>query len=703
MDLQNPNLRTYAVAEAQDTKGFSKPSEYFIPFFQAVIGKLDGEPFKLETVLDGIYKEYSLEIPLYFADSLTHILEEKGSILKSSISGVNVRVCKKVDGDYSGIKLDKEHFDLLEEKIKLFASSYGVEEPLYSSSWIKALIAFFSEAEPPSKVAILKGKMISNPKEKDDWLVSKFITYFKSFDKNVFEVIKIIYSAYALADTFRTIQEYGHLDDWKDLSVIYDSTVLMRILGTSGDVLKKATLEMHHMLQEAGCKTYYFSHNYSELLQNLEAIVERKKSGAALHRETAQALEQGEISISELRMLPVDCDRRLGELNITQLEMPNRMENIQAQINPVGLEDFLKSKINYRKNTLAAEIDAQSIENILFLRSGKKYTELPKCKYIFATHNHPYSKYSYVYCKDECGYTSHHVSPIVTLGTLTRLAWLASENELENWSISSDLIISCYQASMPDDRWFDRFWKIIEESRPELLRMDAHESLYLLDVRKSAEELSLGNSTLLEELDISEIVGQVEAKVIEKETKHREELDETRKKVDRAITLHEEEKARIIQDGELQKQNIERDKQAEVLRLKQEYELTSKLEREKVREEERQKFIEKEKDNARLRLEAIEHKSRNMASSKALEYTRIITLIVALVFGYVFYLFHYGGPSISTNLMVDNIVKWTAIFLSILQVIGLFLPGFSLLFFGKYFNRWIEERLFIRYKEMLQE
>jgi len=700
MDLQNSNLRTLAVIEAQMTKGLGRPTEYLIPFFQAAISARAGTPFVIRDILATIEKDYSLEIPVYMADSILPILEKVGAISKDS--NIGGYLCKEIGENEGDTGLSQSHFDLLEGKLNRFAISLEFEKPIASDTWQHALLNFFSKKELGNKVGNIRGKLVSNPKEKDDWLVSKFIVEMQIVDPAVFDLIKRIYAAYSIADTLASIQHFGHTEDWEGLNVVYDTAVLMRLLGTSGKFLKDATLQMHNLLLDVGCNTYYFDSNLAELFQNIEALTARHLSGESIHRETAQALENGEISLGEINLLKGSADTRLGQLNITQLELPERSSNMQAQINPAELESFLKEKINYRRNTFAAQVDAESIERVIFLRGAKKYSELPKSKYVFVTHNYNYAKHSANFCKEYCGYQKQHVSPVVTLNTLTRLSWLASENGGKPLDLSNELIINCFQASLPDDKWFGKFWNAIENTNPEYLNTDAHESLYLLDIRKAVEDMSIGSSALIDDLDISKVIENARKAADERKLKHQNEIDERDKAAELSFKNHIEEKKIIEREAEREKLAIENKAEQEREKLKIEFEeiTHNKVNELTVNLEEKHKKMVSEavQENESKILTAIEAKARRHAS----RLSKAISIFLALIFGYLFFL------SLQTELPAwiaseySGYIKGISGFLGIMQVLGLFIPKCSFLFLGPKMESALSTVLVKRYMTLVE-
>ncbi|MFQ3246138.1 MAG: hypothetical protein ACI9SP_002789 [Arenicella sp.] len=562
-NLQNSNLRIFAVLEAQMARGVERPTEYLIPFFIEYAQQNIGKPFDLKNALEVIEEKYSLEIPVYLADELTMNLLESGVVEKNS--AIDTYICVESDMSENDISLTQGDLDSVEVNLSAFAASYGVELPAKSPDWIKVLFDFFAGKEVEKNAASVKGLIINDAKATDYWVVANFITQAKQKSDELYGIIQRIYAAYSIADTISKIQNVGHEKDWNGLYVIYDSTVLMRLLGTSGEMLKNATLQMHNMLLEMGCRTHYFNHNLGEVIQNITAIKGYFSNGRAVHRETLRALENAEITPAQITLLAAQPDIKLGELSISELQMPRRLENTTGQINTAEAQHYLESRIHYNHNSQAAQIDADSLDHILHLRKGKSSLDIPNSKFVFVTHNSKLAKVTLDYCTKKCGYKKYNAPPIVTINTLTKLAWLATSKDESIDQITNDLVINCFQASLPDSRWVEKFWDVVQETNPELLDQNAAESLYLLDVRQIAESVTLGNSSLLDSgIDIPEIISRAKAhaenqkmlydgKLATAEENSNRALDDERaKSLSRELKLHFDNKA--LEDQALEQQ-----------------------------------------------------------------------------------------------------------------------------------------------------
>ena len=100
------------------------------------------------------------------------------------------------------------------------------------------------------------------------------------------------------------------------VTVFYDTSVLLRVLGCSGRLQETAALELNRYLQDLGFDTYYFSGNEAEVAGILETIIYVKDTGKELEGETADAIASGEVTLSQIRMLQLAFPERLAALNV---------------------------------------------------------------------------------------------------------------------------------------------------------------------------------------------------------------------------------------------------------------------------------------------------------------------------------------------------------------------------------------------------
>jgi hypothetical protein len=508
VNLQDSNLRTFALVAAQLTTGRATPTDYLLPYFRTIISRHAGNPYVPNDILAEIKSEFQIGIPFYLAEQMTKKLKEIGALKEDNSLGF--LVCKTSDDalDSHG-SLEADHFEELAKKLNGYATKMGVSSPSESKNWESALFSFFSgESESIDIDHWQADDGVGRESPQDAWIISHFIRQVELLEPSIFEVVKKIYAAYAITEAICEFQNTGHEQHWQGLSVFYDSTVLMRLLGTSGVHLRQATLEMHNMLLEIGCRTYYFNHNLEEVLSNLDYLAKQYRQGKDIHKETAYALERGETTMAHIHMMLGAADTMLAEIGISEhlIKNKSRLKSAAFQVNPLEIESYLKRVLPYRANSNAPKADADTLERILLLRKGNLGRSIPESKAIFVTHNWNYSTLSRKYCVDHLDYSWQTAPPITTLGVLTRLAWLGSANSKDPMVLSKDLAAKSYQAALPDKRWLNKFWQTLEKSNPELIDQNCSDSLYLLDVRERAENITMGNSSLIGKLEIPEIL-----------------------------------------------------------------------------------------------------------------------------------------------------------------------------------------------------
>lgn len=650
--LTNYKLRTLAVIEAQLTKGLETPSEYLLPIIQSIISKYENKALDIEAVIKKVFKEFNLQIPYYLFESLIPSLERVGSLFYDQ--ELKVYICKKTNFTHDIDDLNDDHFELVENKVSEHGARYGLERPLSAKSWQDLLISFFTDHDESATAT----KIVDEKREKDLWVLSRFILEAKTLNNDLYKILKRIYVGLAIAETITTIQETGHLKDWNGISIIYDSPVLLRLSGTSGTLLRDATIELHSLLQGNGCKTFYFDHSLSEATSSLDATAHRYRNNLPIHKETARALESGEITASILNMMRGDLGELMGKYNISEIDLPNRMSNVSGQVNPMKLEQYLKDNIPYRKNE-AARYDADSIEKTLFLRGGRRSPDLTKNRFIFVTHNHKLAFCSYKYCEENWEYRRPDIPPIFTLSALTRIAWLASDNGDKKIDLTKELICKCYQASLPDDEWFNKFWKTIENCNPELLDYKNDNSLYLLDIRKIAEEETMGRSDLLDLVDFGSIITRAQEASKLRAKQHSDKLEELIEENKKLIEIHSKEVKEICQN-----------KEKEII--------CEAEKREKI-------YIN------------IDKKSLLRARLIVRSITAIIVVLCICSFLSDFFV---SGTS---QINAINFSRIAVAILGSLQIIGLFYSKFSIVFFGPYFEQWLKKKIAAHYLSIIGE
>lgn len=304
-----------------------------------------------------------------------------------------------------------EKISHLETRISRYAKeTFGISEPLFFPNWSDVIVYFLhpDSISAPRSITKLKGALISDFDDIIRKVVSDFILHCESEnDQETFDVFVDIYGGILLGDFLQNIQSTGNPDSFKSLTVLYDTTVLLRLLGCSGPELRAATMEMHRDLQSLGCKTEYLSNNETELCNILDTIVGRYDSHQLIFGETGEALAKGKdgIQIGVLRELNTGYPEALAAQNIfsSKYSFQNTGTANYHQIDEVKFQDLLSSgKTNYygEQNRIS---DAQSLAVVMRLRQSSNSHDLGTSKYVFVTANSHLARSARFFVRQELG------------------------------------------------------------------------------------------------------------------------------------------------------------------------------------------------------------------------------------------------------------------------------------------------------------
>ena len=133
--------------------------------------------------------------------------------------------------------------------------TFDIQQPPIFSEWADILAYFLHpDAIKTSRpVKQIKGALIT---EYDDILrriASNFILACEAqSDRKLYEIIIEVYGGILLGDFLQNIQSIGDSASFNNLTVFYDTMILLRLLGCSGPALRNANMEMHEDLKSLG-------------------------------------------------------------------------------------------------------------------------------------------------------------------------------------------------------------------------------------------------------------------------------------------------------------------------------------------------------------------------------------------------------------------------------------------------------------------
>ena len=530
---ESRKLRAYAylTASFELTPNTSDVVDCLLPFLTAGVADQAGNVLDINR-LSGYLAALGLTVPLYVLLQLIPRLESLGVVEWNKTA--HRHICKPQSRTTAPSRPQvtdlSEAFEAFEEQFSVYAQAHGLDRPPLSASWSDALIAFLRSdaASDVIKTTTINDVLIGDVSGVETYLVARFIQIAQTKHSEIFDTIVKIFTGVLIEDFINNIQSVGDATKYNQLSIYYDTTVLLRLLGTSGKTLQTATIEMHRALQDLGCKTLYLEYNLDESLRILNTIVAAHTAGSEIYGETAEALLSNEIRIPTLLDLIATFPDRLGEQNIFQADYhyPSCKSEDIYQIDETALAAGLVQEASNRDRTYSAASaanDARAVAIIMRLRRGGARRNLSGCGHVFVSRNPVLQGVAKRYvARNVEGYEGDAIPPVLTLGQITTVAWLATARALAPQRVTKELLATCYNAVRPSLAWTQQFSKALDKFRaenPGFVESRANAALFLQAARNAARDESLNQPAVLKKANVAALfmAAAEEADVREKE------------------------------------------------------------------------------------------------------------------------------------------------------------------------------------------
>lgn len=509
--FKNPELRAFAYLSARYTKGARSAIDCLLPFVTFAVSAHEGEQFDIKKVQQYLKSSYRLYIPYYMLERMVPELKSLGALKESDVG--RILVCKDASSKIDAAKVDfsPDEIASTEDALAAFALDRGYKSPTTAGSWNDLLIPFL-QSSPPNNTkaaASVHGKLITGPASVDYTIVAEFIMHNFSHRTPIYKLIEKLYYGVIVAEFLTQIESSGKKSSYRGLFVIYDSPFILRLLGCSGSILRLASEELHETLRDMGCRVFYYQHTYDEILSSIDGIINAYENRRPIFKETNEAIARGELTMSEVYNIRTELDYRLSaQLGLTAhpKSYDDRSQD-DFQIDEGAFREALKGERGWGAiGSTAAEKDSKSLALTMRLRAGKQDRDISKSRYVFITHNPALAGKARRFLIESGDLSERSVSPILTVGQMSTVAWVASEIFQDSGRISKELIANCYAAALPDED-FD------QELRKKLVSVDPKaasqlfENAYLVQsVREIALQRTSGHSGLIGTLNTAEIV-----------------------------------------------------------------------------------------------------------------------------------------------------------------------------------------------------
>lgn len=545
-----------------------------LPFVAPYMNEIAGQVIKVQGVCEYLKSTYGFDFPLYAMEQLVSELPKHGLADYNRLA--KVHVAKVVNDGFSVAKSDIEtSFDIIVDKLTKYAISLGFMKDPPSNTWGDALISFLRGSTDPKKSNYIhiKGAMLEGPRT-EAAVVGAFLQSLHQNNPDIFDQVVNMFMGILVEEFISAFSGMKSPKGPTDLIVVYDTPLLLRLLGTSGKLFRLATEELTRYLQDLGCQIYYFAGNESEVENIFSTIIHIKDTGGELEGETAEALSNGEVDISDIRMLQNSFSERLATHNVFPADRLDvfSLDLSRYQIDESAFSQYIKSEAAlsgrlYKHQN--REHDAQYLASVMRMRRGMKTRDFLDSVAVFITPNRFLAKTARKFLVKEKDLAPQHFPPIATVGQAATIAWLMKDHKLVPEKAGRELLANCYAAVRPDADWFRYFREGIEKSG-----LDTTNALTLQAARRIAKEETLGNATLMRDLNMAEVLGRAESEssrliqekedalalqrlesamereklVGEERARHQKELDDARRESAQAVEYAKKEAEQAAQE-----------------------------------------------------------------------------------------------------------------------------------------------------------
>jgi hypothetical protein len=328
ISLQGANrfARSYAFLYAA-FKGTSSPHstvrdvvDCLIPFITAYTNDTAGQQLDLAKLQVFLHTTFGFDVPIYALQQLLPSLQSRGFI--EFKRGPNIYVSLPKEDKFLVARDELEtDFDELATLLGNYAKKIGFIEDPPSGSWDAAIINFLKPAEIARQRKLVKlHNTILDARDLETKIVAMFFRNLYEEQPIRYDKLIKIFMGVLVEDFLSSVSEVGEFDRKYPLTILYDTTVLLRCLGCSGRLLKTASDELTRYLQDIGCEIRFLAGNESEVANVISTILTVKDTGGELEGETADAISRGEESIDRLRMLNNNFVGHLAQMNIFEFD-----------------------------------------------------------------------------------------------------------------------------------------------------------------------------------------------------------------------------------------------------------------------------------------------------------------------------------------------------------------------------------------------
>ncbi len=418
---------------------------------------------------------------------------------------------KFIDSNYSEFEYDT---NTLENTMISFLCKYGSSVLSYKNSI--------------SIINNIKNDMYS-------YYIGKYIVYTKDNDKKVFEYIREIVKGAMLSSAFYTNEDIKNFKVDKkitNLSVYFDTPLIIYLLGVSGVEYKEAVEELVNILKKLGVNIFSFEHIIDEVEGILDAYVKHYNANSLNKTYNFDYLIENKIKPAEILLYKSNIREILNEYGI-KIEFTPQVTPANNTIDWEKAEEYLESHLQYKTES-RRENDIKSICSMYINRSRCDLLRLENCESIFITTNISLSRIMQRYFREK--ENRKDFPAVIDDSYFTSMVWLKASTPSDKLPTLKLIADALATQEVPDEFW-NEYLQQIEKINGLSPLDDA--TLYKLKydsfIKKQVYEVASGDVRKIAHIDIAKLIEEDDErrhkKIIEERNQYKAERDEKDKQI----------------------------------------------------------------------------------------------------------------------------------------------------------------------------
>ena len=374
-----------------------------------------------------------------------------------------------------------------------------------------------------------------SPKEYEiDYYIAQFIFENKDRNNEIYQKIIDLVKGYFLRLAIYIQPTDGDIlsATYKDTVFIYDTPILLDILGYSGKEREDSAIALHKAIARQHGKICYFPHIKDEIISILTAYKHSLDgSKKTIKSRTLEGLDDKNYRSEDVeREISLLSTRLENKFKITEYAVPLYEQKADETVDEskiLGEEEIKKYIKENTKHYLDdnLENDVNSALAVHRLRSGITCDTIESSKFLFVTNNADFLYAFNAYYKENVDKKTFPI--VISDSNLSAITWVKS-GKIDNIS-ETQLIKNAYIAMQPIPEIMSKVEDIFEKMK-EQGDITTEQVVVLRASRCFKNEIwqkSFGEVDIISELTVQEAQKKYEEQLIEEEkNKHKKELEE---------------------------------------------------------------------------------------------------------------------------------------------------------------------------------